>query len=369
MVKTGNELALALQELAGGEERSGFLTTGFHRYGQAISMPFRVIRSKNEGPVVWIQGAVHGAEKTGTAAIVRLAQTLRPDSISGTLVLIPVVNVLAFESGKRANHIDALPMDLNRHFPGQIDGSFTERIAARLWEVVHNSVNYLIDIHTASGYRVCPLHVLYRDVANEASKRAREMCFWALTSAVWSSNEPVLDRSLMHVATENGIPSIVLEAGPGEDVSLEHMEQLVRALTNILSGLGVLPGTPELLDKYMILKGWANVMANRGGLCLPLVQPGDVVEEGQPIAHVVSLLGDVLETTHSPFGPAFVRSLVRPFMPIASGERVVAVLKVTGEVEPSTLGLRRFYEVCSVPFEKGRRGREMEGRAARQLDV
>ena len=86
----------------------------------------RVVHGREDGPVVWVSGAIHGDEVIGVEVIRELLATLSPKEFRGTLVAVPVVNVLGFMAGDRY-----LPdrRDLNRSFPGSPRGSLASRIA------------------------------------------------------------------------------------------------------------------------------------------------------------------------------------------------------------------------------------------------
>src|SRR2546426_12172822 len=63
----------------------------------------------------------------------------------GTLRVVPVSNPLAMEADTRCAPLDVL--DLNRVFPGDPNGSHTERLAALLPEHAVQGADVLIDLH------------------------------------------------------------------------------------------------------------------------------------------------------------------------------------------------------------------------------
>ena len=71
---------------------------------------------------------VHGYESPPIMASQELIQEIDKDSISGTLIIIPMANPRAlYARTPNINPEDGL--NLNRIFPGAPDGSITERIA------------------------------------------------------------------------------------------------------------------------------------------------------------------------------------------------------------------------------------------------
>ena len=83
--------------------------------GADVTLPVRVVHGREDGPRVWIDAAIHGDEVVGVEVIRQVMAGLDPKTFRGTLVAVPVVNVLGFMTGDRY-----LPdrRDLNRSFPG-----------------------------------------------------------------------------------------------------------------------------------------------------------------------------------------------------------------------------------------------------------
>ena len=85
-----------------------------------VTLPVHVLHGAQPGPTMFVSAAIHGDELNGVEIIRRLLRTLTPESINGTLLCVPVVNVFGFISRSRY-----LPdrRDLNRSFPGSATGS------------------------------------------------------------------------------------------------------------------------------------------------------------------------------------------------------------------------------------------------------
>ena len=58
--------------------------------GSAIEIPVVVINGTKAGPVLWIDGAIHGDEPEGPLCCQILLREVKPETLSGTLVLVPV---------------------------------------------------------------------------------------------------------------------------------------------------------------------------------------------------------------------------------------------------------------------------------------
>ena len=62
----------------------------------AMTMPVHVVHGKQEGPRLFVSGAVHGDEIAGTEIIRRIIKLKKISRLRGTLLAVPVVNVYAF---------------------------------------------------------------------------------------------------------------------------------------------------------------------------------------------------------------------------------------------------------------------------------
>mgnify|MGYP001823631103 CR=1 FL=1 len=81
----------------------------------AVQIEIHIRRSLEEGPVVFVTAALHGDELNGCGAVRQLIQDDGFQLLRGSVVLVPVLNLPAFE-----RHSRYLPdrRDLNRAFPG-----------------------------------------------------------------------------------------------------------------------------------------------------------------------------------------------------------------------------------------------------------
>ena len=87
--------------------------------GGDISMPVTIINGKKSGPCFWINGGIHGDEPEGILTCSLLKKVINPDQLSGSIVLVPVMNVPAMEAAERGNPLDTFSYDMNRIYPGK----------------------------------------------------------------------------------------------------------------------------------------------------------------------------------------------------------------------------------------------------------
>ena len=118
--------------------------------GSPIETPVVVVRGRDAGPVLCLTAATHGDELNGVEIVRRTLASIEPDDLSGTVIGVPIVNLLGFSRGSRY-----LPdrRDLNRYFPGNPDGSLASRIAHGFFTDIVRHCERLVDFHTGSFKR------------------------------------------------------------------------------------------------------------------------------------------------------------------------------------------------------------------------
>ncbi|HUA27258.1 MAG TPA: M14 family metallopeptidase, partial [Streptosporangiaceae bacterium] len=109
-------------------------------YGVAAGLaggqvPVRIGSAGSGGPVGVLTASVHGDEGPwGTLAINRMLARASVSELVGTLRVVPVAHPLATEADARQTELDLL--DLNNVFPGDKNGTHTQRLAGLLAEEV-----------------------------------------------------------------------------------------------------------------------------------------------------------------------------------------------------------------------------------------
>src|SRR5215510_14511422 len=92
----------------------------------ALSLPVAVFHGAKPGPVLALVSGAHGTEYASIVALEKLIGLLNPAEISGTVIVVPLVNITSFE--RKVPHIN--PVDgksMNRMYPGKMDGTQTDR--------------------------------------------------------------------------------------------------------------------------------------------------------------------------------------------------------------------------------------------------
>jgi predicted deacylase len=296
-----------------GERADIRLTVSKSYSGSPIKVPVHVWRSENPGPSVFISGAVHGDELNGTGTIRHLIQEHPFQLKAGSLVLVPVVNILGFQQLSRYSPDRR---DLNRSFPGSKTGSLTSRLAYAVFQNIVGRCDYGIDLHTAAVRRTNYPNAR-ADMDQEATARLA-----TLFGAELTLNTPGPEGSLRRAAVNVGCATMILEAGEVWKVEPSVVEYTLRGIRNVLIGLGMVEGTVVEPAFRVVAEETRWLRAEKGGFLSFHVRPGDMVTEGQAIATNSSLSGEALNTIVAP-GPGVVLGMttlpaVSPGDPVAN---------------------------------------------------
>src|SRR5882762_8365482 len=112
----------------------------------AMDIPVIVINGAKPGPKLALLAGAHGTEYASIIALEKLGQTIDPAALSGTLIVVPLVNVASFlQKVPHLNPVDG--KNMNRLYPGKADGTQTERASWAIGKQVIETCDYLIDYH------------------------------------------------------------------------------------------------------------------------------------------------------------------------------------------------------------------------------
>src|SRR5678809_1438284 len=104
------------------------------------------IVSRGKGPTALVLAGNHGDEYQGQIALMRLARELKPEMVTGRIIVIPSLNFPAACAATRLSPVDG--MNMNRAFPGESEGAVTSQIAHYLTTVLFPLSDVVIDIHS-----------------------------------------------------------------------------------------------------------------------------------------------------------------------------------------------------------------------------
>ena len=286
-----------------GSKAIGSITHGTTADGTVLQNAVHLVVGSEEGPVLYVQAAVHGDEVNNVEVLRQVLGSLDPQQMRGVLIAIPVVNGPAFLARRRHNPIDR--EDMNRVWPGKENGSTSSQMAYNIYQQALRHAQYVIDLHTASSNYL--LHVVY-GAGDDGSRKLAEV--FGLDILLEEEVDQKLKEArfqgkLRNVLNTRGIPAITPELGGTNCIEPANIALGVRGVTNVMKHLGMLAGAVIPPDRPQItLRGshLDHVITTKGGFWIPQVKEGDRVKRGNVLGHVYSLLTfEVAETILAPY--------------------------------------------------------------------
>ncbi|WP_208988048.1 MULTISPECIES: N(2)-acetyl-L-2,4-diaminobutanoate deacetylase DoeB [unclassified Pseudovibrio] len=267
----------------------GFLRLPYSRDDSAwgsVMIPITVIKN-GEGPTALLTGANHGDEYEGPVVLQELTVALKPEDVTGRIIIVPAFNFPAFMAGTRTSPIDR--GNLNRSFPGRPDGTPTEKIADYFQRYLLPLTDVAVDFHsggkTLDFVPFAAAHIL-EDKSNEKA------CFDAMAAfnAPYSVQLLEIDNIGMYdTAVESmGKVLVTTELGGGGTATAKTIGIARKGLRNVLIQFGILQGEKQLESSVNLGMPGADcfTFCEQGGLYEPMVDLGDPVGEGDIVARV-----------------------------------------------------------------------------------
>lgn len=291
-------------EIKEGERAYFTVPAGELAHKAVIQLPVIVVAGKKEGPVLWINGTVHGDELNGSYAAWELSGEIDPEQLSGTLVVTPICNPIAFECRNKISAIDN--MDMDTAFPGDPEGMMTQRIAHLIYREIKANAGAVISFHTmATPYRADPYSVRkiipgVSDSVNEVSE-GMQRAFGVVTNCVvdlrGDTNElpGVTNGALDITCMKDGIPAFMGEMGQGGKVETEYVEAAKKGILNVMRYLKMLDGPVEKPGRQVLITKRRFLRSDKGGMIRMNVKSGDEVKAGESLLNL-HYYGDEMES-------------------------------------------------------------------------
>jgi len=270
----------------------------------ALSIPVAVFHGAKPGPVLAIVAGSHGTEYTSIIALEKLIATLDAAQISGTVIIVPLINIQSFE--QKVPHLN--PVDkksMNRWYPGKMDGTQTDRASYLITRQVVEQCDHLIDLHGGDLDESLRPYSYWTRTGNEKQDQiAKEMVLaFGLDTIIISGDrpkDPQASRYLENTASTRGKPSITAEAGYAGTVETDDLNALVNGCLNVMRYLKMLPGAAATVEHPVWIEKVVTLASEQNGIFYPAVKRGTYVEQGMKVGYVTDYLGKVTFEAHAP---------------------------------------------------------------------
>ena len=356
-----------------GKKVYGFLDILEHPVGTIERLPVIIAQGKQDGPTLWLTANIHGDEYTGIPVIHNVMNDVNLDELKGTIVAIPTLNPAGSRISQRYPYYDR--KDPNRMFPdgnpfrekpqkhsikediliagnkenidedisiisekklsislGDEDStikipdplkifdtddlypSIQEVIFKKLFSIIKDSADYLIDLHNAFLKSIPFIfldRVLYNPDLGEKAIQEAQKLFKETEEMVKAFGLTVVRETVpkkyvskkLHRSTSGAalnylrIPSFTVELGMYLDIEPEVVTAATIGVQNVLVWANMLPGTIEKITNVRVVAENAAVRyighprVAKPSIIELRVKKGDFVKKGDVIAIARDIFG------------------------------------------------------------------------------
>ena len=265
--------------------------------GAEAYIPLIVLNGVKDGPVLWMGSDIHGNEIPGIEVTRRITREIvDPADLSGAIIGATVLNPYAFRMRQGYAPMDNL--NLNAVFPGDPEGTISERAAHVIFTQGISQCEYAIDFHAATvvGMEFMCLPVCADE---EIMRRSLDMALAFGFPLVELTRDMFgYDRSLIGWAQDTGKPGFVCEVKAQGMYVESSIRAGVRGVLNVMKHIGMLEGQIEPQEGIVGSGGTYrlfDVRTRKSGLVHFSVTGGDWVETGDEIGVVRDPYGDVVD--------------------------------------------------------------------------
>jgi len=315
-----------------GESRSGFLSTPPGKDENA-RIPITVFHGAGQGPVLALVAGNHGYEYPPVLASQRLIQKIDPRNLRGRVILVHVANMPSFLK-RTVYYSPADGENLNRVYPGKVDGTTSQRIAYVITREVIERADYLVDMHCGDGNESLRPYSYWMPIGDaEVDEAARQMVLaFGLPNIVIDRIRPKDASASLYCSNTGmtrGIPSITIESGDmGIADDEEAIARIVRGVENLMrhlemiAGEAAMPAAVTWYEPSEVLR-FPETLPDQAGLFYPMAKKEQMVKKGDVLGYVTDFFGKKVHELRAPFDGELLYILGTP--PVSAGEPLAFV--------------------------------------------
>ena len=270
--------------------------------GEAGSLQFSTWDGKDRFDSISIVTGLQGNEVNGVYVALQLANFIseveagksKSYRLRGKVQIIPVVNFLAFEEGKKSWIFDEL--DLSFAFPGNSNGEVPEKICQEILKITMDAT-YGVVLESANS---CYLDLPHVSIWNPDRKLKKVANSLQLGAVRIREESPHFQTQLVRFWMDREIQSLSVSCGKLGSLNISSSKLIIEGLINMMVCLDILELTEEPKGKKKVPffnpGDQTTILANESGFFVPEVMVGEYVEEGQVLGKTLEVqTGGMLE--------------------------------------------------------------------------
>jgi predicted deacylase len=270
----------------------------------AASMSVAVVHGAKPGRIVAFVAGSHGTEYASTVALTRLITRVDPKSLSGTVIVLPLVNVASFEQmTPHLNPIDRKGM--NGGYPGLASGTQSERAVALIAAQIVDPSEVIVDLHGGDiDEDLRPYSYWTRTGVAEQDNASKTLALAFGLDHIILRDVDATNRasagSLGGYALSKGKTVLVAEAGRSGLTLAGDVDTLVNGCLNVLGSLKMIARNVTPVAKPVWVTGGTRIAADKPGMFFATAARDTVVHEGDSIGYTTDYVGRQTGSVRSP---------------------------------------------------------------------
>ena len=295
-------------EAAPGQKTYGFFKTGETHGRFPVHIPLHIVNGAKDGPTLVVQAGASGLEIEPSLILPHVVNELDPAAISGTLILVPLMNTSGFEFARINSVYD--DKHLNQIGRGDANGSVSEQLVDAYYQAAIANADALLDIRTGSQWSYHHF-VGVNDEGDVDSSKALAIAL-GLPHVVIGKDE--LDSMAQEAARDGKAVAVAfIGGGPGlRDYRDQDLGLMRKAVLNAMRHLGMIAGDLESdVDSVAVIQEHTVITptGERGFTFMDKNLRGTAVNEGDVLGYVRHpFSGETIEQIKAPRGGVMVRA-------------------------------------------------------------
>ena len=312
-----------------GEKVSGFIEIP-RGVDEGTRIPVTVVHGAHPGPVLALIAGTHGYEYPPITALQQVRKHIDPAELSGTVIMVHIANMPSF----LRRTIYYSPVDgknLNRVYPGDSNGTVSDRIAYAITSEVIDRADYVIDMHGGDGNEALRPYCYWMvsgDAQLDSATKGLVVAF-GLDHIVIDGDRPQDANASIYTsntALTRGKPGITTETGRLGSNDPVWVDMAVRGVWNVLHYLDMVTGQVNVPGEIVWLEDYEVIRSPATGIFQAKVRDGYAIAQGGLLGVLVDFFGEPIQEIRAPFGG--VVNYVVDTPPVSEGEPVGMVSRI-----------------------------------------
>jgi uncharacterized protein len=316
-----------------GQQASGWLVVP-DGVDPGTRIPVSVFNGAKPGPLLALIAGTHGSEYTSIVALQRVRARLDPARLAGSVILVHMANPTTFY-GRRI-YFSPDGKNLNRVYPGQADGTISQRIAYAITAHVISPATHVVDMHCGDGNESLRPYSYWQvtgDPAIDAAGKRLALAF-GLDHIVIDRERPADPNRTLYTsntAVRRGKPAITVESGGMGLTDEPSVHAQEAGALSVMADLGMLEAPSVRVEKPLFVDRSQVVTSPATGVWHPVVEKMQSVATGTLLGRLTDPFGNLLHELRAPFAGEVLYVVGTP--PVSEGEPLAFVGHVT-DTEP-----------------------------------